>query len=95
MNVKTGEQILECTLNGVFTKRENNNFVYYVRINNTETPLSEFMELSNTIVVNVPQNNEQKEEEQQENQENQENEQQNEEEQQQENEENEQENEQE
>lgn len=87
MNVKTGEQILECTLDRIFTKKENGKFVYYVRVNNTEITLERYLELSNTVVVNVPQNNEQNQEEQQEahneqQQENQENEQQNEEEQQ-------------
>lgn len=54
MNIKTGETILDCTLDRIYYKTsENNKITYYVQVQNSEITLEEYIKYANTTVVNL------------------------------------------
>lgn len=54
INIKTGETILDCTLDRIYYKTsENNKITYYVQVQNSEITLEEYIKYANTTVVNL------------------------------------------
>lgn len=54
MNIKTGETILDCTLDRIYYKAsENDKITYYVQVQNSEITLEEYIKYANTTIVNL------------------------------------------